>query len=45
MSDSEIVALFCDQNEDAVCAAEKEYGRYLTAIAERILGDAEDARE
>ncbi len=45
MSDSEIVALFCDQNEDAVRAAEKEYGRYLTAIAERILTDAEDARE
>ena len=45
MSDSEIVALFCDQDEDAVRAAEKEYGRYLTAIAERILTDAEDARE
>ena len=45
MSDSEIVALFCDKNEDAVHAAEEAYGRYLTAIAEHILGDPEDARE
>ena len=37
MSDSEIVALFCNKDENAVRAAEREYGRYLTAIAEHIL--------
>ncbi|MBR0087356.1 MAG: RNA polymerase sigma factor [Lachnospiraceae bacterium] len=45
MSDSEIVALFCNKDENAVRAAEREYGRYLTTIAEHILGDPEDARE
>lgn len=45
MEDREIVKLFFRRSEVAISECEKKYGRYLTAIANRILGDDEDAKE
>lgn len=45
MEDREIVKLFFTRSENAISECEKKYGRYLTAIAERIIGDGEDAKE
>lgn len=45
MDDKTIVGLFWERDQEAVAAAEKKYGSYCLAIAGRILGDPEDARE
>ena len=45
MEDRAIVALFHDRDEAAIEATAQKYGRYLTAIASRILPDPEDCRE
>lgn len=45
MEDREIVKLFFSRSEDAISECEKKYGRYLMAIASRILGNDEDAKE
>ena len=45
MEDKKIVALFFSRDEAALSECEKKYGRYCMAIAERILGSEEDAKE
>ena len=45
MEDREIIALFFSRSDGAIAECEKKYGRYVTAIAERILGSEEDAKE
>lgn len=45
MNDSEIVRLFRERDERALGEAEKKYSRYCTAIAVRVLKNAEDAEE
>ncbi len=45
MDDRSIVKLYMDRSEDAVKATSEKYGRYLTAIANRILRSPEDAEE
>ena len=43
MDGAAIVQLCRDRDERAIPAASAEYGTYCTAIAESILGSAEDA--
>lgn len=45
MTDKEIVGLFLQRDEKAMKEAENKYKNYCTAVAERILGDREDAEE
>lgn len=45
MEDDRIVELFCARDEEALSASKAKYGAYCFAIAERILGDREDAEE
>lgn len=45
MSDKELVELFFQRDERALALAEEYYKNYCTAIAEKILGDREDAEE
>lgn len=45
MSDNEILELFFQKDENALSALEKQYKPYCIAVAERILGDREDAEE
>ena len=45
MDDAAIVALFWERSESAIREAEARYGSYCTAVAGRILNNAEDTRE
>lgn len=45
MEDSEIIGLYWRRAEQAISATEEKYGGYCAAIAGRILGDPEDAKE
>lgn len=45
MTDKEIVELFLKKDEKAMKETENKYKNYCTAVAERILGDREDAEE
>ena len=45
MTDNELIDLYLQRSEDAVAATEKVYGAYCTAIASRIIGNAEDTEE
>lgn len=45
MKDTEIVALYWDRNEDAICQTQQKYGAYLLKIAYNIISDFEDSRE
>ena len=45
MTDREIVELYFARDEQAIKETETQYGRYFAYIAERILGNREDARE
>ena len=45
MKDSDIIALFWQRDETAIKETQKQYGNYCTAIADRILGNFEDAQE
>ena len=39
MKDTEIVALYWDRNEDAICQTQQKYGAYLSKIAYNIVSD------
>ena len=45
MKDTEIVALYWDRNEDAICQTQQKYGAYLSKIAYNIVSEFEDSRE
>lgn len=45
MNEKHIIALFQARDERAIDACRHEYGTYLTTLAERILGDENDAEE
>ena len=45
MEDTQIVALFFSRSEEAISETSRKYGRYLKAIACRILPNSEDAEE
>lgn len=45
MTDNELIDLYLQRSEDAVSATETVYGAYCTAIASRIIGNAEDTEE
>lgn len=45
MKDTEIVALYWDRNEDAICQTQQKYGACLSKIAYNIVSDFEDSRE
>ena len=45
MIDAEIVALYWDRNEDAICETQQKYGAYLAKISYNILSDFEDSSE
>lgn len=45
MDDSEIIELFWQRSEDAICAAEEKYGNLCGMIANNLLRNPEDARE
>ena len=45
MDDSQIVALFFEQNEEGIKEAERKYKRYLHTIANSILSSKEDVEE
>lgn len=45
MDDNSIIQLFWDRNDLAISATSEKYGRYCQAIAQNILGSAEDAEE
>lgn len=45
MTDSEIVALYWERNENAIARTKEKYGGFCTKIAMNILGVPEDAGE
>ena len=45
MTDKEIVEMFLQREEKAMAEAEVKYKNYCVAVAERIIGDREDAEE
>ena len=45
MQDEQIVALYWDRKEDAICQTQQKYGAYLSKIAYNILADFEDSEE
>lgn len=45
MEDREIVALFWARNEDALEVCQRQYGKYLAAVARNILSDAGEIEE
>ncbi len=45
MTDSDIIRLFLERDEQAISATEAKYGRYCMAIAQDVLGNAQDAEE
>ena len=45
MTDSQIIALFWERNEDAIRQTDAVYGRRLHAISDRILHSQQDAEE
>ena len=45
MTDSQIIALFWERNEDAIRETNAAYGRRLHAISDRILHSPQDAEE
>ena len=45
MQDEQIVALYWDRKEDAICQTQQKYGAYLSKIAYNILSDFEDSEE
>ena len=45
MEDKRVVELFWQRSPHAVDEAQKAYGRPMTALALRVLGDARDAEE
>lgn len=45
MTDSQIIALFWDRNEDAIRETDRVYGRRLHVLSDRILRNEQDAQE
>ena len=45
MRDKEIVQMYFDRNDNAICETSKVYGAYLSKIAKNILGNEQDAEE
>ena len=45
MTDSQIIALFWERNEDAIRETDAVYGRKLFAVSDKILRSREDAEE
>lgn len=45
MTDSQIIALFWERNEDAIRQTDAAYGRRLYAISDKILRSPQDAEE
>lgn len=45
MTDSQIIALFWERNEDAIQETDSVYGRKLFAISDKILHSLQDAEE
>ena len=45
MTDSQIIALFWERNEDAIQETDTVYGRKLYAISDKILRSTQDAEE
>ena len=45
MTDSQIIALFWDRNEDAIRETDRAYGRRLHVLSDRILRNEQDAQE
>lgn len=45
MTDSQIIALFWERNEDAIKETDRAYGRKLYVISDKILHSAQDAEE
>jgi RNA polymerase sigma-70 factor (ECF subfamily) len=45
LSDGRIVELYWQRNEDAICATDRKYGRFLLSVAGNILSDARDCDE
>ena len=45
MTDSQIIALFWERNEDAIQETDAVYGRKLHAISDKILHSLQDAEE
>ena len=45
MTDSQIIALFWERNEDAIRETDAAYGRKLYAVSDKILRSAQDAEE
>lgn len=45
MTDSQIIALFWERNEDAIRETDAAYGRKLYAISDKILRSRQDAEE
>ena len=45
MTDSQIIALFWERNEDAIRETDAAYGRKLYAVSDKILRSTQDAEE
>ena len=45
MTDSQIIALFWDRNEDAIRETDRAYGRKLFVLSDKILHSRQDAEE
>ena len=45
MTDSQMIALFWDRNEDAIKETDAAYGQKLYAVSDKILRSAQDAEE
>ncbi len=45
MTDSQIIVLFWDRNEDAIQETDRAYGRRLHVLSDRILRNEQDAQE
>ncbi len=45
MEDREILELYFQRSEEAILKTEEKYGRYLTCVAQNILGCREDSEE
>ena len=45
MTDSQMIALFWDRNEDAIQETDRAYGRKLFVLSDKILHSHQDAEE
>ena len=45
MDDNELIQLYYDRNEQALCVTQQKFGKYFYTIAHNILGSIQDAEE